>query len=228
MENNKDILKRQHTHWEITFSDKVDMFGQTPSESAIKAIEVLKKQGKTKILEIGGGQGRDTIYFAQNGFQVYVLDYTDSGVTAIKQKAHDLGLSNSITALQHDVRNFLPFDDEFFEGSYSHMLYCMAFTTEELEFLSKEVRRVLKTDGINIYTARNTNDAHFRTGIHRGENMYEVGGFIVHFFSKEMVDQLAKGYEILQISEFEEGGLPRKLYFVVQQKNTDGGRSANV
>ena len=99
------------------------------------------------------------------------------------------------------------------------MLYCMALTTEELEFLSKEVRRVLKVDGMNIYTARNTNDVEFCTGIHRGESMYEVGGFIVHFFSKEMVNHLAKGYEILQISEFEEGGLPKKLYLVVQQKN---------
>lgn len=218
MENNKNILNEQHPHWETTFSINVDMFGQTPSESAIKAVEVFKKQGKTKILELGGGQGRDTIYFAQNGFQVYVLDYTDCGVTAIKQKAQELGLSNSITAIQHDARNPLPFDDDFFEGSYSHMLFCMAFTTQELEFLSQEVRRVLKPDGINIYTARNTNDAHFRTGIHRGENMYEVGGFIVHFFDKEMVEKLSEGFRILQLNEFEEGRLPRRLFLVIQEK----------
>ena len=90
MEMNKNILNRQHPHWETTFSDKMDMFGQTPSESAIKAVEVFKKQGITKILELGGGQGRDTIYFAQNGLEVYVLDYTESGVTAIKQKAQEL------------------------------------------------------------------------------------------------------------------------------------------
>lgn len=70
----------------------------------------------------------------------------------------------------------------------------------------------MKTDGINIYTARNTNDAHFRTGFHRGENMYEVGGFIVHFFDKEKVEKLSEGFKILQKSEFEEGGLPRKVY----------------
>ena len=55
-------------------------------------------------------------------------------------------------------------------------------------------------------------------GIHRGENMYEVGGFIVHFFTKKMVAKLAKGYTILEIGEFEEGQLPRKLYQVTLQK----------
>jgi hypothetical protein len=59
----------------------------------------------------------------------------------------------------------------------------MALTTTELEFLSAEVRRVLKPSGLNIYTLRHTNDPDYRTGIHRGEDMYEVGGFIVHFLA---------------------------------------------
>lgn len=218
MESNKMILNNQNPHWETTFLNNEDMFGQAPSEAAVKAVNIFKSQGKTKILELGGGQGRDTIYFAQNGFQVYVLDYTNNGIEAINKKAHQLDLSNSITAIQHDIRNRLPFEDEFFDGCYSHMLYCMALSTKELESLSQEVRRVLKTGGINTYTARNTNDSHFGSGIHRGENMYEVGGFIVHFFTKEMVSKLAKGYTVLEISEFEEGELPRKLYQVTLEK----------
>jgi hypothetical protein len=37
---------------------------------------------------------------------------------------------------------------------YSHMLYCMALTTSELEFLSQEVRRVLKPGGLNYKEIR--------------------------------------------------------------------------
>ena len=36
------------------------------------------------------------------------------------------------------------------------MLYCMALTTSELEFLSKEILRALKPGGLNFYTVRNT------------------------------------------------------------------------
>jgi hypothetical protein len=54
--------------------------------------------------------------------------------------------------------------------------------------------------------------------------MYEVGGFIVHFFSKEKVEHLANGYEIMSIDEFQEGGLPRKLFRVtLKKKGTSDG-----
>jgi hypothetical protein len=58
----------------------------------------------------------------------------------------------------------------------------------------------------------------FIGAIHRGEDMYEVGGFIVHFFSNEKVEHLAKGYEIVNLAEFEEGRLPRKLFRVTLRK----------
>ena len=209
-----EILNAQRQHWQEMFVKKPDMFGTEPSDPAQKAAEIFKKEDKTKILELGSGQGRDTFHFARNGFQVSALDYSDSAIAAITDKAQRMGLSASIAALQHDVRVPLPFDDDSFDGCYSHMLYCMALTSTDLEFLSSEVRRVLKLGGLNIYTVRNTHDPDYRTGIHRGEDMYEVGGFIVHFFSREKVAYLAKGYDLVSIDEFEEGRLPRKLFRV--------------
>ena len=215
---NKEFLNQQQAHWKDAFLKNADMFGFEPSEPARKAVELFKKKGKTKILELGAGQGRDTIFLAQNGFQVVALDYSQTGLDAIAEKAQRSGLANSITTLHHDIRQPIPFEDESFDSCYSHMLYCMALTTAELEFLSQEIRRVLKPNGINVYTVRHTRDAHYGTGIHRGEDMYEVGGFIVHFFSKEKVEHLANGYQIINIDEFEEGGLPRKLFRVTLRK----------
>jgi SAM-dependent methyltransferase len=214
----KEVLNAQQQHWQETFIRKPNMFGAEASDPARFAAELFKKGSKTSILELGGGQGRDTIFLARNGFHVHTVDYSDSAVRAIVNKAQELALSDSITALQHDVRKPLPFDDESFDGCYSHMLYCMALTTSELEFLSREVRRVLRPHGLNVYTVRHTGDAHYETGIHRGEDMYEVGGFIVHFFDREKVERLATGYEILSIDEFEEGKLPRKLFRVTLRK----------
>jgi SAM-dependent methyltransferase len=214
----EEVLNNQHRHWENILSNKPDMFGTEPSDPAQKAAELFKKEGRVKILELGGGQGRDTIFFAQNGFQVTVLDYCESGIEAITQKSKGLGVSKSITAACHDARKPLPFDDETFDACYSHMLYCMALTTAELEFLSDEIRRVLKLNGLNIYTVRNTKDPHFQTGIHQGEEIYEIGGFVIHFFSREKVEHLAKGFEIVSVVEFEEGGLPKRLFRVTLRK----------
>lgn len=217
-EIDKKVLHAQHSHWEDTFSRKPDMLGSEPSYSAKKAVEFFGERGINKLLDLGGGQGRDAIYFAQNGFQVTVVDFSRTGLDLIEHKAKQLKLSQNITTLQHDVRNTLPFENESFDGCYSHMLYCMALTTRELELLSDEIRRVLKPTGVNIYTVRNTDDAHYRQGIHRGEDMYESQGFIVHFFNKEKIEHLAKRYEIVSIDSFEEGKLPRKLFLVILRK----------
>lgn len=214
----RKTLNAQQLRWEKAYSEEPDFFGQEPSFSARKALEHFEKAGKSSIIELGAGQGRDTLFFAKNGFQVYALDYSESAVEAINQKARKLGLSQSIKAIRHDVRKPLPFDNESFSGCYSHMLYCMALTTEELEFLFREVRRVLKPSGINIYTVRHTRDEHYRKGKHICEDIYEYDGFAVHFFSREKVERLSEGYDIVNVEEFEEGELPRKLFLVVLKK----------
>ena len=220
MDTTRVLLNAQKDHWERMFVKNTDMFGTEPSYPAHKAAEMFKTEGKKRILELGGGQGRDTFFFAQEGFQIYTLDYTKEGVEEIKAKADKLVLSQFVVALQHDVRQPLPFNDGFFDGCYSHMLYCMALTTSELESLSKEIWRVLKPQGLNIYTVRNTKDAHYRTGIHRGKDMWEIsGGFIVHFFSKEKVEHLTNGYKLVNIEEFDEGELPKKLFAVTLRKS---------
>jgi hypothetical protein len=48
--------------------------------------------------------------------------------------------------------------------------------------------------------------------------MYEDEGFVVHFFNREKVERLASGYQIVQIEEFEEGMLPKKLFMVTLRK----------
>jgi len=214
----KEILDAQRRYWQEMLVSNPDMFGSEPSEPARITAELFKKEDINRILELGGGQGRDTLFFAGNGFQITVLDYSESAVKTIDDRARKFGLSGYITTLRHDAREPLPFDDETMDGCFSHMLYCMALTTSELDLLSREVRRVLRPNGLHIYTVRQTKDPHYGKGIHRGEDMYEYGGFIVHFFSREKVNRLAKGYEIVSIDEFEEGELPRKLFRVTLRK----------
>lgn len=93
----------------------------------------------------------------------------------------------------------------------------MALTTDEIERLMGEVRRVLRPDGLFVYTVRSTADAHYRAGIARGDEMYEHGGFIVHFFSREMVERLATGWTLLDVTACEEGELPRRLLRVTMR-----------
>ena len=214
----KEILNQQSQHWEEHFSNKPEMFGLEPSIPAKKSLKLFQNQNISKIIELGAGLGRDTIYFAKNSIHVVALDYSQSGIEAINQKAKKNSLSNFITTNFFDVRKKLPFEDNSVEACYSHMLYCMALTTSELENLNNEIYRVLKPNGINIYTARHTKDGDYKNGIHRGEDLYEKDGFIVHFFSEKKVKSLLKGFKNISIDLFEEGSFPRKLFFVCNKK----------
>lgn len=214
----KEKLDQQALHWEKTYSSRSEMFGVSPSMAAVNSLKTFKEKGLTEILELGAGQGRDTMFFAKNGIRVLALDYSQSAVNILIKKSKKLKLDKLITVKKLDIRKKLPFKNETFEGCFSHMLYCMAFTVNELIFLSNELNRVLKFNGINIYTVRHTSDADYKNGFYRGEDLYESGGFIVHFFSKEKIEKLSKGFKIIDIEKFEEGSFPRKLFRVTLKK----------
>ena len=195
------------------------MFGLEPSKPAKKSLKLFQEKNINKIVELGAGLGRDTIFFSKNSIHVNALDYSCSGIKIINEKAEKQNLSKYISTKIFDLWKKLPFEDNSIEACFSHMLYCMALTLNELENLNNEIYRILKPNGINIYTVRHTNDGDYKKGIHRGEDLYENDGFIVHFFSKEKVNSLLNGFQNLKLENFEEGKFPRKLFFVCNKKN---------
>ena len=213
----KNVLNTQQEHWENTFLEP-DAFGESPSYAGRKSLETMGRYGVSVMLELGAGQGRDTFLFARNGLDVTAGDYTKRGIDAIMEKAERLQVSEKVHGKCADVRKPLPFEDETFDACYSHMLLCMALEMTEIESLVKEIGRVLKPNGLCIFTVRNTSDPHYGAGIHHGEDMYEVDGFIVQFYDREKVERLARDYETLSVEEFQEGKMPRSLYLVTMRK----------
>ncbi len=212
------ILRGQQEHWTHTFAAHPDMYGREPSAPARAATTLFQVDGVATLLELGAGQGRDALFFARQGFRVQALDIAAAATAAIDAEAAAAGLAAALTALRHDARDLLPFDAGTFDACYAHMLLCMALTTAEIERLVGEVRRVLRPGGLFVYTVRTTNDAHYGAGIARGDAMYEHGGFIVHFFSRALVDRLAAGWALLDMTDFEEGELPRRLLRVTMRR----------
>ena len=161
------------------------MFGLAPSIAAVKALKSFKEQNIINIVELGAGLGRDTIYFAQNSIKVQALDYSKTAIESITGKAEKLNFAEFIKPKFFDVRKQLPFEDNSIERCFSHMLYCMALSNSDLENLNKEICRILKPGGINIYTARHTDDGDYKNGIHRGENHMRTMVLLFIFFQEK-------------------------------------------
>ena len=214
----KKTLDQQSQYWEKSFLSKPEMFGLEPSKAAINTLKTFKEKNIKKIVELGSGLGRDTLFFAKNSINVEALDYSSTAIKIVNKKVTEHKLTNLVSTEIFDVRKKLPFENNSIEACFSHMLYCMALTTIELKYLNSEICRILKPNGMNIYTVRSTGDGDYKNGIHIGEDLYENDGFIVHFFSEEKVKQIADGFNILNVEKFEEGKFPRKLFRVTLKK----------
>ena len=144
----KNILNRQSQHWETNFSNKPEMFGLEPSLPAKKALNIFKENNYSKIVELGAGLGRDSIYFGKNSINVTALDYSENGIKVINEKIKKENLTSSISTLKFDIREDLPFETNSVDACYSHMLYCMALTQKDLDKLNNEIHRILKPGGL--------------------------------------------------------------------------------
>ncbi|WP_040814677.1 class I SAM-dependent methyltransferase [Nocardia concava] len=210
-------MSDQHEHWQRTYREHPGMYGEEPSAAAVYAAKAFRESGAVDVLELGAGHGRDAIYLARQGFRVTAADFSAIGLAQLRERAEAAGLGDQVSTLEHDVRQPIPLPYRSVDAVYAHMLLCMNLSTQEIRDLVAEVRRVLKPGGVFVYTVRNTDDAHFGTGKALGDYIYEHGGFAVHFFTAELVDTLALGWDLRERHSFEEGELPRRLWRITQE-----------
>ncbi|MGV9884084.1 class I SAM-dependent methyltransferase [Streptomyces sp. NPDC003006] len=211
-----DLAEAQQKHWQRTYTAHPGMYGEQPSAPAAYAAEAFRTAKAKVVLELGAGHGRDALFFAREGFTVQATDFSPTGLTQLQDAARTQGVDGQVTTAVHDVREPLRLPDASVDAVFAHMLLCMALSTKEIRALVAEVRRVLRPGGTFVYTVRHTGDAHYNTGISHGDDIFEHGGFAVHFFPRHLVDSLADGWTLDEVHAFEEGDLPRRLWRVTQ------------
>ena len=188
--------------WNKVYKSDNTFFGQEASNFALLCFNHIKANNVNKLLELGSGHGRDTIFFASNGIEeVQALDYSVIAVEILDRIAKEkrLPIKNQI----FDVKNTLPFPDGYFDAVYSHMLLNMKFSLHELHFIFSEISRVLKPKGLNFFSVRNHHDKSYRKGIEVDKGIYDINGFQIRFFTEKEIQDLSRrgGFEILWIKE---------------------------
>jgi SAM-dependent methyltransferase len=202
--------------WDKVYQSENAFFGDEQSGFAILCLNHMKSNNVKRVLEIGAGHGRGTMFFASNGLEVEALDYSSRGIEIINKKAHEKKLP--VKSQTYDVKKPLPFKDACFDAAYSHMLLNMRFSQIELHSVFSEIWRVLKPNGLNYFSVRNHEDKFYGAGVELEEGVYDVNGFEVRFFSeKEILDLIAKEcFKVLWMrEEYEE---PVTLYLVSTSK----------
>jgi ubiquinone/menaquinone biosynthesis C-methylase UbiE len=203
--------------WNKVYNSDNTFFGDEPSNFALLCFNHMKANNAKKILELGAGHGSDTIFFASNGIEVDALDYSSVAIDILNKIPKKKRLP--IKSQNFDVKNPLPFADDYFDAVYSHMLFNMRFSEVELHFIFSEIRRVLKPrSGLNFFSVRNHHDKSYGKGREIDGGIYGIDSFHIQFFTEKEIQDLtsAEGFEILWIKEeYEE---PVTVYLVSSRK----------
>jgi SAM-dependent methyltransferase len=212
--------KDQRRQWDQTYAVD-EFFGAEPSHLGRSALELFERRGARRVLELGCGQGRDTWLFLSRGLEVIALDYSETGICHMRERARGRGGEGALELRVHDVRQGIPLEDASVDAVYSHMFFTMELTEREIARILAECRRVLRPGGVNVFSVRNDHDPDYGRFEPRGEGMYRnPRGFVVHFFTEDKLRRLSADYNLLGMKEFSEGSPPlqKRLYEVVLEK----------
>jgi cyclopropane fatty-acyl-phospholipid synthase-like methyltransferase len=131
----------QQVFWNNKFS-KVDYFyGTKPNEFLASKIDLIKD--KKTLLCLGEGEGRNAIFFAQNGLKITAIDASDVGLAKLESKSKEENLE--ITTIFMDLNHWEAKEKyDVIMASYLHMY------NNEREELFKKVENSLNKGGYFI------------------------------------------------------------------------------
>ena len=136
----------QPRDWERVYQQKGDLkFAVLPK--VIRASRLFKTKNYCKILDLGCGTGKHSIYLAKKGFLVFATDVSPTGINIARQKAESQGLRN-IHFKRHDMRR-IPFADSSFDAVICTWAIYHG-TLEQIQKTIREIYRVLRSNGTVI------------------------------------------------------------------------------
>ncbi len=177
-------MKDQLAHWNNAHAEQ--LLHKHSTKKTTYAEEVNDQiPASSTILELGCGEGNDSIYFAEQGHTVSATDFSD---VAIEQN-NKRWIHPNLTFKVQDTGQPFQFDDASFDIVYAR-LSLHYFTDETTRSIFREIARVLRPGGILCFMCKSTDDHIYGQGEKIEEDMYERDGHVRHFFSKKYVLEL--------------------------------------
>jgi ubiquinone/menaquinone biosynthesis C-methylase UbiE len=136
--------------WNTMFKKYGKIFKQ-PQEDVLEISNLFKKRHVRKILDLGCGTGRHTVYLAKKGFDAYGIDIAEEGIKILKQwlKKEKLQANLKIGSIYKK----LPYPDNFFDAVISTNTIHHE-RIQNIRKAIKEIERILKPSGIIFLTVR--------------------------------------------------------------------------
>ena len=157
------------------------LFHKYPNVNSVRCEKWYFRKGKdeaqkAKILDFGFGYGREMIYFAENGYEVYGLD-----ISEVAQKRFQETLDKDYPNFKGQIKlsvispsdDRLPFEDNYFDFIHSNQTIYHLPNEESIRKLIKEWHRVLKPGGKFMFSTVGENNNCIKDAVEVEKNVFE-------------------------------------------------------
>ncbi len=143
-----------------------------------------KVKPHSQFLDLGCGNGRDTLFMSSKGFNVTALDKSISNIQKLQKIVSKNGLNNQITLIHKDAKDFCIEKNKY---SVINIFNLLQFLPQKDSFeIIKGVKSNLKKSGFVIISAFSTQDP-----------SYKQNNKIKSYFSTQELLKLFLDFDIL-------------------------------
>lgn len=174
------------------------------NEHVVALVPILKQRGARRVLDLGCGAGRHTVFLAREGFETHGFDIAENGLANTREW---LARENLSAELQRGDMETIPYPDEFFDAVVSiYVIYHK--TLAGMQRVVAEIHRVLKPGGLALISLQSKRGYRYRFGeeIEPDTFLTNIGadaGEVHHYSDLADIEKLFGQFVIRQI-ELEE------------------------
>jgi tellurite methyltransferase len=176
------------------YKQSANYFGDNPSDGLVDALEKYQIK-KGKALDIGAGEGRNSLYLAKLGFSVTAVEPSILGAEKIRDRAKISGLGIQIVNT-----DYLSFDSD---EKYDFILAGTSLDHMEARQMDKiflKLKKSLNKGGI-VYIVVFTEDD--PGAMKKYDEASECANFIKHYFKKGELRGHFEDFQILFYDEYQ-------------------------
>ena len=141
--------------WNDRYTESEFAYGKEPNQFLKEHIHLFPKG---KVLFVAEGEGRNAVFAAKNGLQVYAFDYSDSG----RKKAKDLASENNVV-IDYEVSDVLQLSYE--KNSFDAIVFIFAhFPSDIRKKVHEELLSLVKPNGKIVFEAFSKEQLKYSSG----------------------------------------------------------------
>jgi SAM-dependent methyltransferase len=135
---------------------------ESPSKPFLLYEGLLDFARLTPVLDAGCGNGRNAIYLAKKGCEVYAVDFSDIALAYVRQRTQSAELLDKIHIRNLPLGGRWQLPDDYFGLTLDSYVFCHVIDREQQENYRQQLRRVMRPSGILYSSVFCVDDAYYR------------------------------------------------------------------